>query len=436
MPEPNSPLWSAVKAIDDSWPPDDEVAARDLGRALGRGADAMARGAQQTGKAGADALSSWLDAAGEKFGSGVDQFTRTASQVDQSIRNVAAHAEKYGQELESAKTTITSTIAANERTHAQMANPLLIGIGPALQQAHASKIAGDLRKMIDEKAAALAGALTPQNSTGTAESKGPNAGVLPVNPKLAIDDEGIGTNKYGTTNADGTPKRASNPGDFSAGGGVKGFANLAEGKATGTTEIGGVKLTGTATGNVGANGSAVAAFTQDGGRLGVAGQIGAGGTIDGRAERGLLAVTGKGTAFAGAEAEAGITVGKEGVQGQAGAFAGAKGGGTVGADFGGLGAGVTAEGWAGVGAEAEFKLGKGEDGKWHIGGSAGVGLGLGGKLGGEITVDPVKVAQTAADAATAVGDTARTVGDGARAVVDSSARAIEDAGRAVGGLFD
>jgi hypothetical protein len=422
-------LWSAVKAIDDSWPPDDEVAARDLGKALGRGADAMARGAQQTGKAGADAVSSWLDAAGEKFGSGVDQFTRTASQVDQTIRNVAAHAEKYGQELESAKTSITSTIAANERTHAQLANPMLGPVGPALQQAQASKIAGDLRKMIDEKAAGLADALTPKNSTGTVEGKGPNAGVLPVNPKAAVDGEGVGTNKYGTTNADGTAKKASNPGDFSVGGGVKGFANLAEGKATGSTEIGGVNLSGTATGNIGANGSAVAAATQDGAKVGIAGQLGAGGTVEGKANHGLLGLTGKGTAFAGAEGEANLTVGKEGVQGQAGAFAGAKAGGSLGADFGGLGAGVTAEGWAGAGAEAEFTFGKGEDGKWHIGGNAGVGLGLGGKVGGEITVDPARVVQTATDAATAVGDTAR-------AVADNSARAIEDAGRAVGGLFD
>jgi hypothetical protein len=65
---------------------------------------------------------------------------------------------------------------------------------------------------------------------------------------------------------------------------------------------------------------------------------------------------------------------------------------------------VTAEGWAGAGAEAEFKFGKGEDGKWHIGGSAGVGLGLGGKVGGEITVDPAKITTTVTDAAKAVGD--------------------------------
>jgi putative chitinase len=158
-----------VKAIDDSWPPDDEVVARDLGKALTRGADAVSNGARQTGGAGADAVASWRDAAGDKFGGRVDEFTRSAGQVDQSMRNVAAHAEKYGGELESAKTGITSTIAANERTHAQLANPMLGQAGPAMQQAHASKIAADLRAMVDQKAAGLASAPGTATLAGQAD---------------------------------------------------------------------------------------------------------------------------------------------------------------------------------------------------------------------------------------------------------------------------
>jgi hypothetical protein len=155
MLEPSSPLWTAVKAIDDTWPPDDEVVARDLGTALGRGADTVAQGAHATSRAGADAVASWRDAAGEKFGGRVDKFALSAGQVDQSMRNVAAHAERYGRELESAKTAITSTIAANERTHAQLANPMLGATGPTLRQAHASRITTDLRKMVNQKAAAI-----------------------------------------------------------------------------------------------------------------------------------------------------------------------------------------------------------------------------------------------------------------------------------------
>jgi hypothetical protein len=161
VPEPNSPLWTEVKAVDDTWPPDDEVVARDLGAALGRGADAMAQGARQTGGAGADAVASWQDTAGEKFGGRVDEFTRSAGQVDQSLRGIAARAEQYGRELESAKTSITTTIAANERTHAQLANPMLGPVGPTLQKAYATKVATELRAMIDAKAAGLGGGPAP-----------------------------------------------------------------------------------------------------------------------------------------------------------------------------------------------------------------------------------------------------------------------------------
>lgn len=176
IPEPNTPLWTAVKAIDDTWPPDDEVVARDLGKALGRGADTMAQGAAATTRAGADAVASWRDAAGEKFGGQVDQFAQSAGRADQSMRNVAAHAERYGGELESAKNTITNTIAANERTHAQLANPMLGATGPKLQQAHANKIAGDLRTMIDEKAAALQNTGTPAQLALAAQAA-PGGGI-------------------------------------------------------------------------------------------------------------------------------------------------------------------------------------------------------------------------------------------------------------------
>ncbi|MGH3757843.1 putative T7SS-secreted protein [Actinophytocola sp.] len=249
----------------------------------------------------------------------------------------------------------------------------------------------------------LMGKLTPKNSSGDAKGKGPNAGWTWVNPKLAVDDDGLGTNKYGTNNAEGEAKKAANRGDFVFGGGVKGHANLVDGTLTGKTEMAGVDLSGKATGNVGATGSAVAAVTQDGAKIGVAGNIGAGGIAEGKANWGIIGATGKGTAFVGAEGEANLTAGKEGIQGQAGAFAGAKAGGSLGGDVGGLGAGVAAEGWAGAGAEAEFDLGKGDDGKWHIGGHAGVGLGLGGKVGGEVTIDPPKIGDTIGKAGKAIG---------------------------------
>lgn len=155
MPEPNSPLWAAVKAIDDTWPPDDDVVAFELGKAWGRGADTVVAGAHATGRAGTDAVASWQDPVGDAFGGEVNEFTQAASRADQSMRDPGVRAEHYGRELVSAKTIITSTIAANENTYALMGNPLLGALGPQLQNAFASRIAADLRGMIDAKAAGL-----------------------------------------------------------------------------------------------------------------------------------------------------------------------------------------------------------------------------------------------------------------------------------------
>ena len=49
---------------------------------------------------------------------------------------------------------------------------------------------------------------------------------------------------------------------------------------------------------------------------------------------------------------------------------------------------ATGEAWAGAGAEANATFGKNEDGGWTIGAEAGAGLGVGGKVGFEVTVDP------------------------------------------------
>jgi hypothetical protein len=234
------------------------------------------------------------------------------------------------------------------------------------------------------------------DTTWEATAKGPNAGWLPVNPKVAIDGEGQGQDKYGRN-------PAATPGFFSAGGGVKGYANLVEGKVTGKTTAAGVDLTGTATGTVGANGTAFAGVTSDGAKVALNGQAGASVVAEGKANYGILGATAKGTGFAGAEVDASATAGKDGLDARAGAFAGAKASGSLGGDIGGIGAGAAAEGWAGVGAEADVQLGRGEDGKWHIGGSAGAGFGLGGKVGGEITIDPPKIADTAKGAAKAIG---------------------------------
>nr|WP_052478270.1 hypothetical protein [Kibdelosporangium sp. MJ126-NF4]CEL17321.1 hypothetical protein [Kibdelosporangium sp. MJ126-NF4]CTQ91451.1 hypothetical protein [Kibdelosporangium sp. MJ126-NF4] len=137
-------------------------------------------------------------------------------------------------------------------------------------------------------------------------------------------------------------------------------------------------------------------------------------------------VSGKGEVFVGAKAEAEANIGWGGADVSAGAFAGARAEGEIGAEVGGVGAGVHGEAWAGAGVEADAQLGMGNDGKFHVGGSFGIGLGVGGKVGFDVSVDPGAVVDT-------VSDVAGSVGDG----ISSAGKAIDEGvSKAAGGVKD
>ncbi|GAA2291175.1 hypothetical protein GCM10010234_35350 [Streptomyces hawaiiensis] len=167
-----------------------------------------------------------------------------------------------------------------------------------------------------------------------------------------------------------------------------------EGKWAGFT--GKYAVTGSALGVDGSVGASIANGQMQAGASGTAylGQASATGSV----EYGPAALQGEAKAFAGADASAKVSAGKEGLHAGAEAFAGAKATGSASADVAGVGAGVTGEAWAGVGAEANVDLGT-KDGKFTVGGELGAGLGVGGKAGVTITVDPAKMVDTIGDAA-------------------------------------
>ncbi|WP_226599017.1 hypothetical protein [Streptomyces violascens] len=198
---------------------------------------------------------------------------------------------------------------------------------------------------------------------------------------------------------------------------VKAYADLLHGTAKGSLTDGPMKLSGIADAYVGYRASANFGITDKGVTGKAEASEGVRALAEGRAEYGHVGIYGRGEGFAGAEAQVSAGVGPEGVNAGAKAFAGAKGTVAGGAEVAGIGAGGTAEGWAGVGAEAKVTFGKGDDGKFHIGGKAGVAVGLGGSVGGEFTVDPGKVSDAISDAAEAVGDAADEVGDVAGSIL-------------------
>ncbi|NEB75058.1 hypothetical protein G3I40_07400 [Streptomyces sp. SID14478] len=126
-------------------------------------------------------------------------------------------------------------------------------------------------------------------------------------------------------------------------------------------------------------------------------------SAEGGLEYGYVGAQGEAKAFVGADAGAKLSAGKDGVHAGAEAFAGAKATGSASADVAGVGAGVNGEAWAGVGAEAHADMGM-KDGKFTIGGDVGAGLGVGGKVGFNVTVDPGKLADALGDGADAAGD--------------------------------
>jgi hypothetical protein len=125
-----------------------------------------------------------------------------------------------------------------------------------------------------------------------------------------------------------------------------------------------------------------------------------------------MGVKGDAQAFVGAKASADGTVGWTGAQGSAEAFIGARVEGNASAEVAGVTAGVHGEAWAGAGAQASGQFGMGDDGKFHVGASVGIGLGIGGKVGADFSVDPAAVVDTVQSVAGDVGHVASDVGHG------------------------
>ncbi|MCT9107878.1 hypothetical protein N4G69_19920 [Streptomyces mirabilis] len=203
-------------------------------------------------------------------------------------------------------------------------------------------------------------------------------------------------------------------------GSVKAYADLFHATAEGTLTRGDWKLAGIADGYGGARATANYGFNNKGVVGKAEASAGLRALTEGRAEYGPYAgVYGRADGFAGAEAGVNAKATKDELTVGAKAFAGAKGGVAGGGEVAGIGFGATAEGWAGPGAEAWWGYKKDDDGKFHLGGKAGVSPILGGAAGFEITVDPDKLSKTVGDAADAVGDAVDSVGDGIGSVKDS-----------------
>ncbi|MGW3325394.1 hypothetical protein [Streptomyces virginiae] len=223
----------------------------------------------------------------------------------------------------------------------------------------------------------------------------------PDDPRAETKTDSLGVS---TTGAGQYGKEAS----------VKAYADLFHQTAKGEGDLAGLKLSGIA--DIYGGGRATANWgITDKGFVGKAeASAGVRALAEGRVGGDHHSAYGRAEGFAGAEVGVSAKATKEEVTVGAKAFAGAKGSLNGGVESGGIGVGVTAEGWAGPGAEAWWGYKKDEEtGAYKLGGKAGASPLLGGSIGLEITVDPEKVVKSAGDVADAVGDTAHAVGDAA-----------------------
>ncbi|PWK73393.1 hypothetical protein BCL76_102418 [Streptomyces sp. CG 926] len=223
----------------------------------------------------------------------------------------------------------------------------------------------------------------------------------PDDPEAATKTDSLGVSSTG-------------PGQYGKEASVKAYADLFHETAKGEGHLAGMKLSGIADIYGGGRATANWGISDKGFVAKAEGSAGVRALAEGRAGGEYQSVYGRAEGFAGAEAGLSAKATREEVTVGAKAFAGAKGSLTGGVESGGIGVGLTAEGWAGPGAEAWWGYKKDEEtGVWKLGGKAGASPLLGGSIGLEITVDPDKVAKTAGDVADAVGDTAHAVGDAA-----------------------
>lgn len=228
----------------------------------------------------------------------------------------------------------------------------------------------------------VAGAIAPDaiNTEGNAEFNGPNAGAEASGPDA--DELSLGS--------------------------ANAHANLVDTSAEGELSSGDFTASGDAEASLGTQASAAAGITDSGLEANASARAGLHAGASGEASYGPATVGANADGFAGAEAGASASLGSDGLNLGAEGFAGARASADAHADVAGVGAGANAEAWAGAGAEADLDVGY-DDGKITLGGHVGAALGVGGSVGGEITIDPGEVVDTASDAAQAVGDTASDV---------------------------
>lgn len=120
IPEPSSPLWSAVKAMYDSWPPDNEDDAHQLGTVLRRLGDAAFQARSDLHDNAQAVHNAWYDEAGTVMVEKIIENAGDWASVNSYAQHLGRVAEKYANDLVAVKQAIVDTIAKNERQYVEL----------------------------------------------------------------------------------------------------------------------------------------------------------------------------------------------------------------------------------------------------------------------------------------------------------------------------
>lgn len=202
--------------------------------------------------------------------------------------------------------------------------------------------------------------------------------------------------------------------------GFEGHARLAQGSADLAYTDGDLSVRGRGEAIIGTEVSAAVVNGPDKFTANLDANVGARATTEIDARYGMFTGHTEAKAEAGAGLTGSLALTSERVKAEVDGYVGARAGIGQTVEAGGIKVGGNAEVWAGAGIKADVDVGI-EDGKIHLGGHFGAAVGVGGSVGGDITIDTEEVAQTAREAADAVGRGLRELDD-----ADSNLRSALD----------
>lgn len=176
--EPANELWTAVKAIANPWPPDDEDAVAALAEDWRKAGETANLAGTKLSDQRQAAQQAWRDQAGQTMGQQIGAGTVTLESQRQGAEQQAAMADRYAQALTSVKNAIVQSITTNLPAYLQLGNPMYGAAGLAKQQEFARQVAAQLQALVASQTQGMHAPPTAPDTDTTLGQVGDIAGAV------------------------------------------------------------------------------------------------------------------------------------------------------------------------------------------------------------------------------------------------------------------